>query len=90
MGYFRFFFTHSGFFTAVTYPMHKKITKNPLNYYFIKVKKFHSDSVKNECSRTKKTKFSLYFEFLISSEQNIIYIGLNLYYSTANQKNSYK
>jgi len=27
--------------------------KNPLNYYLLKVKKFHGDSVKNESARTK-------------------------------------
>ena len=35
--------------------MHKKkFTKNLLNYYLLKVKKFHSDSVKNESARPKK------------------------------------
>ena len=30
------------------------LTKNPLNYYSLKVTKFHDDSVKNESARTKK------------------------------------
>ena len=30
---------------------YKKITKNPLNYYLLKVKKFHGDSVKKESAR---------------------------------------
>ena len=34
--------------------MHKKITKIPLNYYSLKVKKFHGDSVKNESAWSKK------------------------------------
>ena len=33
----------------------KKLTKNPLNYYSLKVTKFHGDSVKNESAWTKKT-----------------------------------
>ena len=31
------------------------LTKNPLNYYSLKVTKFHDDSVKNKSARTKKT-----------------------------------
>ena len=31
------------------------LTKNPLNYYSLKVTKFHDDSVNNESARTKKT-----------------------------------
>ena len=56
MGYFKFFFTPTGlFYRLVPYPMHKKkFTKNPLKYYLLKVKKFHSDSVKNESARAKK------------------------------------
>ena len=34
----------------------KKITKVPLNFYLLKVKKFHGDSVKNESARAKKTR----------------------------------
>ena len=35
--------------------MHKKeITKNPLNYYLLKVKKIQGDSVKNESASAKK------------------------------------
>ena len=43
MGYFIFFFYTN---RPVPYPVHKtKITKNPLNLYLLKVKKFHGDSV---------------------------------------------
>ena len=47
MGYFRFF-SHTGpdFFPPCT--------KNLLDYYSLKVTKFHGDSSKNENSRTKK------------------------------------
>ena len=31
------------------------ITKNPLNYFSLKVTKFHGDSVKNQSARTKIT-----------------------------------
>ena len=31
-------------------------TRYPLNFYLLKVKKFHSDSVKNESAREKKTR----------------------------------
>jgi len=57
MGYFRFFFIDQTFFRPVPYPINKKnifLTKNPLNYYSLKVTKFHRDSVKNESARTKK------------------------------------
>jgi len=50
MGYFRFFFTQTGLFTALYI---KKITKNPLNFYSLKVKKFHSNSVKYESTMAK-------------------------------------
>ena len=30
------------------------LTKNPINYYSLKVTAFHGDSVKNESARTKK------------------------------------
>ena len=61
MGYFRFFFSQTGlFFRPVPYPMNLKknifLTKNPLNYYSLKVTKFHGDSVKNKSARTKKQK----------------------------------
>ena len=36
--------------------MHKKNSqKNPLNYFLLKVKKFHGDSVKNESAGAKQT-----------------------------------
>ena len=55
MGYFRFYFyTLQTFYRPVPYPMRKKNTKNPLNYYLWKVKKFHGDSVTNESARAKK------------------------------------
>ena len=41
----------------VLYPtlcIKKKFTKNPLNYYSLKVTKFHDGSVKNESARIKK------------------------------------
>ena len=42
------FFSQTGLFTPL-YSMHKKIIffKNPLNFYLLKVKKIHGDSVKN-------------------------------------------
>ena len=45
------------FSRPVPYPINEKknLTKNPLNYYSLKVTKFHGDSVKNESARTKKT-----------------------------------
>ena len=47
------FFLHtSDFLLPCTLPYaYKKITKNPLNYYLLKVKKFHGDSVKKESAR---------------------------------------
>ena len=33
----------------------KIVSKNPSNYYLLKVGKFHGDSVKNKSARTKKT-----------------------------------
>ena len=56
--YFRFFFTQTVLFTAL-YPTLcikniKKNYKNSLNYYLLKVKKFHGDSVKNDSARAKK------------------------------------
>ena len=52
VGYFRFFFPRPDFFRPVPNLMHLKkiVTKNPLNYYSLKVTKFHKDSVKKwEC-----------------------------------------
>ena len=43
MGYFRLFFLHTP----------ELFTERPLNYYLLKVKKFHGDSVKNENARAK-------------------------------------
>ena len=58
MGYFRFFFTDRTFIPPCTLPYKLKknifLTKNPLNYYSLKVTKFHGDSVKNESAKTKK------------------------------------
>ena len=48
MGYLKFFYTLQTFYRPVFYPMHKKNSqKNPLNYFLLKVKKFHGNSVKN-------------------------------------------
>ena len=57
MGYFRFLYTQTGLFTAlyITLCIKQKLTKNPLNYYSLKVTKFHADSDKIESARTKKT-----------------------------------
>ena len=52
VGYFRFFFTHSGPLTAL-YPT-LCIKKNPSNIYLLKVTKYVGDSVKNVTARTKK------------------------------------
>ena len=61
MGYFRFsFYTDRTFYRPVRlYPTicikkNKNFTKNPLNFYLLKVKTFHSDSVKNESVREKR------------------------------------
>ena len=56
MHYLRFFFDRPGFFPPCTEPYALKIFfyKNPLNYFSLKITKFHSDSVKNESTRTKK------------------------------------
>ena len=45
MGYF-WFFHRPDFFSAPTVPYKSK--KNPLNYFSLKVTKFHGDSFKNE------------------------------------------
>ena len=49
MGYFRFLFTVRTFFGPVPYKLKKNIfvAKNPLNYFLLKVTKFHGDSVQN-------------------------------------------
>jgi len=51
------FFSQTGlFFRPVPYPINKKyvfLAKNSLNYYSLKVTKFHGDNVKNESTRTK-------------------------------------
>ena len=47
------------FYRSVPYlwiKQNKKFTKNPSNFYLLKVKKFHGDSVKNKSSRAKKTR----------------------------------
>ena len=56
MGYFRFFLTHFGLFTAL-YPtlcIKKNLQKNSLSYYLLEVKNIHGDNVKNESARAKK------------------------------------
>ena len=50
------FFTQTGLFTALNPTLCIKktnFTKNPLNYYSLKVIKFYGDSVKNENAKTK-------------------------------------
>ena len=54
MGYLRFFLHNRTFYRHVPYPMHKKIVKNPLNFFLLTVKKFHGGSVINESGRAKK------------------------------------
>ena len=52
-----FFFTDRTFFRPVSYPINLEkyvLTKNPLNYYLLKVTKFHGDSFKTESARSKK------------------------------------
>ena len=52
----KFFFTDRTFVRPIPYLINKKkyfFYKNTLNYYALKVKTFHSDSVKNESARTK-------------------------------------
>ena len=59
--------------------MHKKtFTKNPLNFFLLKVTTFHIDSVKNESARTKKTTAFLGLRYLN-------YIELNSTFTTCNQ-----
>jgi len=54
-----YFFLQAGLFSALyptPYPKHKKkyfFSKNPLNYYSLKVTQFHGDNVKNESASTK-------------------------------------
>ena len=54
-GLFQIFFSHTRIppFT-LPYNVKKIVTKNPLNYYSLKVKQFHGDSVKNESAGTEK------------------------------------
>ena len=51
-----FFFLGPDFFPPCTLPnkLKKKIIKNPLNYYSLKVTQFHYDYGKNEITMTKK------------------------------------
>ena len=52
------FFHRPDFFPPCPYPINKNknfFSKNVLNYYSLKVTKFHGDSVKNESATTKKT-----------------------------------
>ena len=53
MGYFRFFLHTPNLYPTLCI---KKIffTKNPLNYFFLTVQKFHGDGVKNESEKQKK------------------------------------
>ena len=54
---FYIFFTDRTFFHTVFYPINFEkyvLTKNPLNYYLLKVTKFHGDSFENESARSKK------------------------------------
>ena len=57
MGYFIFVYTQTGLLTG-RYPTLcikiQNITKKPLNFYSLKVTKFHSDSVKNKSARPKQ------------------------------------
>jgi len=51
-----FFFTDRTFFHPVPYPINFKtnvFTKNPLNYYSLKIIKFYGDSFKDESARTR-------------------------------------
>jgi len=58
MAYFNYFFLHGpDFFSTLYLPFQLKkeiLTKNPLNFYLLKNKKFHDVSVKNESARAKK------------------------------------
>ena len=55
MGYFRFFFQTRIFFRPVSFTRNKKkLTKKSFKLLFMKGKKFHGDSVKNESARAKK------------------------------------
>ena len=58
MGYFRFFFVQTpDFLPPCTLPYakkKKKLTKKSFKLLFMKVKKFHGDSVTNESARAKK------------------------------------
>ena len=54
MGYFWFFKTQTGLFTALYPTICIKKYKNPLNFYLLQVKKFYGDSVKNKSASAKK------------------------------------
>ena len=55
MAYFRFFLPTLDFLLPCNPTLCiKKVTKNSLNYYLLKVKKLYGDSVKNESARAKK------------------------------------
>jgi len=49
-----FFIKDRTFFLPYEFKINIFLTKNPLNYYSLKVAKFHCSSVKNESARTKK------------------------------------
>ena len=51
-----FFFTDRNFFLPCILK-NIFLRKKPLDYYSLKVTKFHGDSVKNESARTKKKQF---------------------------------
>ena len=56
--------------------MHKKkFTKNPLNFFILKVKKFHGDSVKNESDRAKKLEGAPSSLFRVKLISRILYAG---------------
>ena len=42
-------------FTALYFTLDMHLKKNPLNFFLLKVTKFHGDSVKTESARTKPT-----------------------------------
>ena len=54
IGYFRFFLYRLLNALYPTLHVLKKYTKNPLNFYSLKVTNFHGDSVKNESVGAKK------------------------------------
>ena len=64
-------FCRPDFFPPCTLPYKLKenifVTKIPLNYFSLKVTKFHGDSVKNESARTKKLQGFRVTEYSIES-----------------------